>query len=294
MHPLIQQLDLQAHPDDGFYREVYRSTQQVNSPANHWQAAETTSEYSLMGCTVAPGFDFEDFSFLADSPEVIGDVTIKAWLENEPDQTLNDLCDKYAEHFNIVMGKSSMDRALKRMKISYKKSPYDPKKYSNRVEKLRIKYTEIIEDIDRDQLFFIDEMGANLNHSPGYGRSPTNERVYDDCPVAKGDVFLYFLRYFLCPLLADGDYVVMDNASVHKVADIKQLIEGTGAKIIYLPPYSPELNPIELAWNKMKTYIRKQRARTVDALYGVYADALESITLEDSEKFIVHAFKFLN
>jgi len=80
----------------------------------------------------------------------------------------------------------------------------------------------------------------------------------------------------------------------HKVADIKQLIEGTGEKIIYLPPYSPELNPIELAWNKMKTYIRKQRARTVDALYGVYADALESITLEDSEKFIVHAFKFLN
>ena len=90
-------------------------------------------------------------------------------------------------------------------------------------------------------------MGANLNHSPHYGRSPTNERVYDSCPVAKGerismvsalttsgmqasfnykgtmtgDVFLYFLHYFLCPLLSDGDYVVMDNASVHKVAEVK-------------------------------------------------------------------------
>lgn len=143
MHPLIQQLDLQTHPEGGFYKEVYRSAQLVNSPANqqarnavtsiyflllkgqisrfhkvlhdetwhfyagdplrlidlhsqceehilgektqvqyqytitanHWQAAETTGEYSLMGCTVAPGFDFEDFSFLADNPEIIGDVT---------------------------------------------------------------------------------------------------------------------------------------------------------------------------------------------------------------------------
>jgi len=135
-------------------------------------------------------------------------------------------------------------------------------------------------------------MGANMNHSPCYGRSPSNERVYDERPVAKGKrismvsaltstgmkasfnyegtmtgvVFLYFLQHFLCPLLSAGDYVVLDNASVHKVDDVKKLIEDTGAKIIYLPPYSPELNPIELAWNKMKTYIRKLRARTVETL----------------------------
>lgn len=108
-----------------------------------------------------------------------------------------------------------------------------------------------------------------------------------------GVVFLYFLQYFLCPLLSEGDYVVLDNASVHKVDDVKRLIEATGATVIYLPPYSPELNPIELAWNKMKTYIRKQRARTADDLYRVYTEALESITLADSEKFIQHAMKFL-
>jgi transposase len=162
-------------------------------------------------------------------------------------------------------------------------------------------------------------MGANLNHSPCYGRSPSNERVYDERPVAKGKrismvsalttsgmkaafnyegtmtggVFLYFLQHFLCPLLSAGDYIVLDNASVHKVDDVKQLIEAAGAQVIYLPPYSPELNPIELVWNKMKTSIRKQRARTVEALYGVYAEALESITLSDSKKFIEHAMKFL-
>lgn len=162
-------------------------------------------------------------------------------------------------------------------------------------------------------------MGANLNHSPCYGRSPSHERVYDERPVSKGKrismvsaltttgmkasfnyegtmtgvVFLYFLQHFLCPLLSEGDYVVLDNASIHKVDDVKRRIEETGAKVIYLPPYSPELNPIELAWNKMKTSIRKQRARTIEALYDVYANALESITLSDSEKFIEHAMKFL-
>jgi len=162
-------------------------------------------------------------------------------------------------------------------------------------------------------------MGANLNHSPLYGRAPSNERVYDDKPVAKGErismvgalttsgmeaalnftgtmtgiVFLYFLEHFLCPLLSEGDYVVMDNASVHKVDDVRHLIEKTGAKLIYLPPYSPELNPIELAWNKMKTHIRNQRARTIDRLYEVYAEALEAITMADSSKFVAHAMKFL-
>jgi transposase len=162
-------------------------------------------------------------------------------------------------------------------------------------------------------------MGANLNHTPLYGRAPKDERVYDDKPVAKGErismvgalttsgieaafnfsgtmtgiLFLYFLEHFLCPLLSEGDYVVMDNASVHKVDNVKNLIEKTGAKLIYLPPYSPELNPIELAWNKMKTHIRKKKARTAEQLYEVYAEALEAITATDSCKFIAHAMGFL-
>ncbi|MCK5895737.1 MAG: transposase [Cocleimonas sp.] len=63
----------------------------------------------------------------------------------------------------------------------------------------------------------------------------------------------------------------MDNASVHKVDNVKQLLEKSEASIVFLPPYSPDLNPIELAWNKIKTYLRKKRARTADELYAVYA-----------------------
>jgi len=134
-----------------------------------WSRFEKTGSYEAKprGNTTPPKVD------------ATGEDHIREWLSNEPDLTLNDLCERYDEHFNILMGKSSMDRALKRMKITYKKkSPYDPKKYSERVEKLRIEYTEEIEKIDSDRLFFIDEMRANLNHSPLYGRVPSDKRVY--------------------------------------------------------------------------------------------------------------------
>ena len=105
-------------------------------------------------------------------------------------------------------------------------------------------------------------------------------------------VFLYFLQHFLCPLLKAGDVVVMDNASVHKNEDIRTLIEATGAKLLYLPPYSPELNPIELAWNKIKQFLRTQKARTLDALYQAYANALTCISQQDAKGFFNHAMRF--
>lgn len=163
-------------------------------------------------------------------------------------------------------------------------------------------------------------MGVGLNLSPLYGRAPLSERVYDEQPVAKGkrismiaalsstgietafnfegtlngELFLYFLNHFLCPLLSKGDTVILDNASPHKVADVKAVIEATGARIVYLPPYHPDLNPIELAWNKMKQYLRKQRPRTSEDLYSAYAEALESITKRDVERFFDHAMSFLS
>ena len=86
---------------------------------------------------------------------------------------------------------------------------------------------------------------------------------------------------------------MMDNASVHKVDEVKQLIEKLGASVVFLPPYIPDLNPIELAWNKIKTYLRKKRARTADELYEAYAKALKLVTVEDSKKFIAHSMVFL-
>ena len=79
--------------------------------------------------------------------------------------------------------------------------------------------------------------------------------------------FLYFIEHFLCPLLTPGRVVVIDNASPHKNPEVSGLIEKTGASLMYLPPYSPEFNPIESAWSKLKQYLRKVKARTKEALY---------------------------
>ena len=105
--------------------------------------------------------------------------------------------------------------------------------------------------------------------------------------TTNGNAFIYFLKHCLCPLLINGDHVVIDNASIHKSEEVKTLIERTGAKLIYLPPYHPELNPIELAWNKIKLYLRKLRARTEETLYEAYAEALELITSSDAKRFFL-------
>jgi transposase len=79
-------------------------------------------------------------------------------------------------------------------------------------------------------------------------------------------VFEAFLEQVLCPKLQAGDVVVMDNLSVHKVDRVRELIEGAGARLLYLPPYSPDLNPIEQAWSKFKQFLRSAKARTREAL----------------------------
>jgi len=90
------------------------------------------------------------------------------------------------------------------------------------------------------------------------------------------DIFLAFVEQVLCPALKQGDLVVMDNLSSHKVPGVRAWIEGAGARLLYLPPYSPDLNPIEKAWAKLKQLLRSAQARTKDALEQTIADSLNS------------------
>ena len=82
--------------------------------------------------------------------------------------------------------------------------------------------------------------------------------------------------------------MILDNAKAHGVEEVRELIESKGARLLYLPPYSPDLNPIELAWSKVKYYLRKTRARTVDALYQALSQALTTITPENATAFFEH------
>ncbi len=97
------------------------------------------------------------------------------------------------------------------------------------------------------------------------------------------DIFLAYLDHALCPVLRPGDVVVMDNLSSHKVQGVRQRIEGAGAELLYLPPYSPDLNPIEKAWAKLKQLLRLAKARSSEALHQAVADSLPMITPENAQ-----------
>lgn len=107
--------------------------------------------------------------------------------------------------------------------------------------------------------------------------------------AANGEIFLTFLEKCLCPVLKPGHVVVMDNVGFHKVAGVDEIIKSTGAELIYLPPYSPELNPIEEMWSKIKGRLRKLSARTVDTFQNAIKFAYESINQFDLKGWFRHA-----
>ena len=101
--------------------------------------------------------------------------------------------------------------------------------------------------------------------------------------------FKTYLREVLAPTLSPGDIVIMDNLPAHKVAEVREIIEEAGAKLLYLPPYSPDLNPIELAFSKLKTLLRKAAARTIDDLIKKVAEVLDQFKPSECLNYFIKA-----
>ena len=104
-----------------------------------------------------------------------------------------------------------------------------------------------------------------------------------------GEIFLAWCEQMLAPALRPGDIVIMDNLPAHKVAGIRGAIETRGATLLYLPPYSPDFNPIENAFAKLKAHVRKHAARTINALEAAAADALRQFKPAECANFFSHA-----
>jgi transposase len=156
-----------------------------------------------------------------------------------------------------------------------------------------------------DRFVCLDESGAKTNMTRLYGRAPIGQRCIDRTPyghwktmtmlsairldgviqdatvVMDGPMnnatFLAYTRQCLAPSLRPGDIVVMDNLSSHKAVGVRQAIEAVGANLWYLPPYSPDLNPIEKMWSKVKTWLRRVGAKTFDTLTDAIGDALRAV-----------------
>lgn len=161
---------------------------------------------------------------------------------------------------------------------------------------------------------FLDESGATTQMTRNYGRAQRGERVREGTPnghwhtvtmlaaltrrglqapmtiesPTDGDVFLAYLEQVLCPRLRPGQVVIMDNLAAHKVAGVRQLIEASGAYLLYLPPYSPDFNPIEQAWSKIKQLLRTAKARSLEALETAIAEAMNAVTAENASAWFDH------
>ena len=178
----------------------------------------------------------------------------------------------------------------------------------------REEWGEFIRDADAGNLVFLDESGVNIGLTRNYGRSRGKERVKDTVPfnrpvrttivssirltgeyvpkIIDGAMnaarFKEYVEKILCPTLKPGNVVIMDNLSVHKVKGIKEMIESVGASVKYLPPYSPDFNPIELMWSKMKSYLRSWKIRIKEKLPEAGINALSFVTEDDCHGWFCH------
>ena len=158
---------------------------------------------------------------------------------------------------------------------------------------------------------FLDESGVTTEMTRRYGWAPRPERVSEAVPAghwrtltvlaaltskavlasltiespSDGDVFLAFVEQVLAPRLEPGHVVILDNLSAHKVAGVRQLIEDRGAQLLYLPPYSPDFNPIEQTWSQLKQQLRGVKARVLEQLEPAIADALSALTAHHARAF---------
>lgn len=165
------------------------------------------------------------------------------------------------------------------------------------------------------QLVFVDESGANPQMTRRYGRSPMGQRLVCAVPQGHyqtttliaavslqgpqapwlfdgpmdGELFLAWVKQGLVPALQRDDVVVLDNLATHKVAGVQEAIDAAGARLEYLPPYSPDFNPIEPMWSKVKQKLKSREPRTARQLFKAAEAAFAAVTPEDCQGFFLNA-----
>lgn len=168
--------------------------------------------------------------------------------------------------------------------------------------------------LKRRSVWFIDETGVNLSLARSFGRAAGGSRAYGNVPKNYGAgitilgamrrdgtlaalqvrgatdelVMLTFIKEVLTEVIEKGDVVVLDNLTSHKTQKVRAAFAELGVEVWYLPPYSPDLNPIELCWSKFKALLKQNGARTYDALSEAISGALKKITAADTENWVRH------
>jgi transposase len=195
-----------------------------------------------------------------------------------------------------------------------KKSLHAAERDTPRVQQAHTAYRQRAAALELRRLKFVDEAGVNLAMTRLYGRAPRGERVIGSIPQNYGanitllgalgidglravmtvegatdaDVLRTYVKQVLGPTLAPGDIVVLDNLSAHQATGIQQALARRRARRLYLPPYSPDLSPMELCVSKIKTALRAAKARTREALDTAIQKAMETVTAMDARNWFKH------
>ncbi len=237
--------------------------------------------------------------------------TVRQYVQTTPDATLADHAAHWNAEHTTTVSVSTIGRAIRRLGITRKKKTViacerDPWK--------RALFAVRQQDLDPADVVVIDEVGSTVNLTTTYARAPRGERVVAHVPrntpkttttisamtlhgmgphqILTGSVtaaiFEAYVEQVLCPTLRPKQVVLVDNLSAHKRARVRELIEACDCDLQYLPPYSPDFSPIELAFAKIKNTLRRVGARTHEALTQAITDAFATISPTDAHAFFQH------
>ena len=278
------------------------------STVRHWlrRARETGS----VAATPAAG---------GPKPEIAGEgaAVLEALVTEANGATLAELAARYAARRGTrVLDQSTVCRACQRLDLRWKKRSATPAEQTREdVAAARQAWrTEVGPTLRPDDLVFVDETGVATDLARRYGRAKGGRRAPSAVPYGSWhrltilgglslaglvacmavnsatdtDVMVAFTRQVLVPVLRPGQVVIMDNLSPHKAPAVRRLIERAGYRLLFLPPYSPDLNPIEPAWSKLKALLRGVGARTVAALHAALERLVDAITADDAHGFFRH------
>jgi transposase len=228
---------------------------------------------------------------------------LRKLVEKQPDATLEEL----RTRLGVPCSHMAICRALQKLGLPRKKKVlHAQERGSPKVRRLRREFREEVAGLDPRRLVFVDESGANTAMTRTHGRAPRGERVHGAVPgrwetvtlicglrssgVTAPAVFHHavdtatfesYVEQVLVPELRRGDVVIWDNLKPHKAATVKAAVEGAAARVIPLPPWSPDLTPVEELISKVKAALRSAAARTTQAVTAAFGTALDEVTPED-------------
>ena len=228
---------------------------------------------------------------------------LRELVRQQPDATLEEL----RQRLGVACSTMTICRALKKLGLPLKKKvPRAQEQDRPDVQERRQEFCADLASVDPHRLVFVDECGANTAMTRTHGRAPVGQRVYANTPghwdsitltcglrlagvtaalafpgATNTDWFENYVADVLVPELQPGDVVVWDNPKPHLSDEAVEAVEEAGARVVPLPPYSPDLTPIEEMFSKVKNVVRSIAARTTGAVYAAFASGLHDVTLED-------------